>query len=102
VTRVALAFFIVAPLALASAQSEQPSVELVRTRVTVVDSVARTKCTVVPHRELYVSPPVSHTCRVVEFDTLSRAAGKRWSFAVQRHTSAYRFSDSPVAAPLDW
>ena len=100
-TRIAVALLVIAPLAAAGAQGEQPSAKPVRARVTVVDSVARTQCTVVPHRELYDSPPVSHSCRVVEFDTLSRAAGKRWSFVVQRHTSVYKFSDSAGTAPLD-
>ena len=100
-TRAALALFVIAPLATADAQGEQPSATPVRARVTVVDSVARTQCTVIPHREVYDTPPVSRSCRVVEFDTLSRAAGKRWSFVVQRHTAVYKFSDSAGTAPLD-
>ena len=100
-TRVALALLVIAPLAAAHAQGEQPSIAAVRARVTVVDSVARTQCTVVPHRERYAGPPVSHSCRVVEFDTLAHAVGKRWSFVVQRHTSVYTVDDSAATAPLD-
>src|SRR5689334_7977024 len=100
-TRVALALIDIAPLAAAGAQGEQPSASPVRARVTVVDSVVRTQCTVIPHREVYDNPPVSRSCRVVEFDTLSRAAGKRWSYVVQRRTSVYKFSDSAGTAPLD-
>jgi hypothetical protein len=100
-TRVPLALLVVAPIALASAQQEQPSAELVRTRITVSDSGARTRCTVIPHRELYVDPPIEHGCRVIEFDTLPRAGGNRWSYVVQRHTSVYKFSDSAGVAQLD-
>ena len=100
-TRVALIALIVFPLALARAQSKQ-SAEFVRSRISVAESDARTKCTVVPHRELYVEPPVSHECRVVSFDTLPRGAtGSRWSYVVQRHTTVYRFRDSAGVAKPD-
>ena len=98
--RVALPLLILAPVALANAQT-QPSVELVRRPVVVDNDAARTTCTVIPHRELYLDPPVSQSCKVVEFDTLGAAGDKRWSFAVQRHTSVYNFDDSAAVAKRD-
>jgi hypothetical protein len=89
-----------APFALATAQQLQ-TVELVRTPIVVSDSAARRECSAVPHRDPYVEPPRAHICRVVSFDTLSSAAGMRWSYAVQRHTSVYEFADSAGAPSRD-
>ena len=103
-TRIALMLLVAVPLAVATAQREprdQPHVEVVRASVIVEDSVARTKCTAVPHRESYFEPPRSHTCRVMEVDTLSSAAGKRWSFVVQQHVSVYKLDDSAGVAQAD-
>jgi hypothetical protein len=98
--RAALAVLIVAPLRLASPQRDS-SVQFLRTPIVVSDSVARRECTKIPRRELYLDPPVSHHCRIVSYDTLSAANGRRWSYAVQRHTSVYNFADSGPAAKLD-
>jgi hypothetical protein len=103
-TRIALTLLFAAPLAVVTAQREprdQPHVEVVRASVIVEDSVARTSCTAVPHREPYVEPPRSHTCRVVEADTLPSAAGKRWTFVVQQHVSVYNLDDSAGVARAD-
>ena len=99
-TRFALVFSIVAPLAMANAQGKR-SVEPVRDRIAVTPSAARTTCTVVPHRELYVEAPISHSCRVVSFDTLPHSTTQQWSYAVQRHTSVYRFKDAAGGAKPD-
>jgi hypothetical protein len=88
-----LAVLFHARVSVASAQDE-PHVKLLLTRIAVRDSVARADCVEIPPREPYAGPQLAHSCRIVSFDTLPRAAGRRWIYAVQRHVYVHDSSDS--------